>query len=100
MYNFKGTDYQAIINQKKIVLVDFYATWCEPCRKLEPILEDIEQNNKEVFFCKLDIDKYDDLVTQYQVKSFPTLILYYNGKEIKRHLGFCSKKELLNFLKI
>ncbi|PQP79261.1 thioredoxin [Candidatus Phytoplasma phoenicium] len=100
MYNFQGTDYQKIINQKKIVLVDFFAKWCGPCRKLEPILEDIEQNNKEIFFCKLDVDKHENLLIQNKINSFPTLILYYNGAEIKRHVGFCSKEELLNFLKI
>ncbi|MDV3166877.1 MAG: thioredoxin family protein [Vigna little leaf phytoplasma] len=100
MYKYQGEDYQEIINKKPIVLVDFYAEWCGPCNKMAPILEEISSIYQNIFFCKIDVDEYFSLAKQNKVNAFPTLILYFQGKEIKRQLGFCSRTGILNFLKV
>ncbi|MFP7699406.1 MAG: thioredoxin family protein [Candidatus Phytoplasma pyri] len=98
MYNYDGINYQTLINQKELVLVDFFAEWCGPCQKLTPILEQVSQIKKDIFFCKVNVDNYRSLVLENKVVSFPTLILYLKGKEIKRQIGYCSQNELINFL--
>ena len=83
-----------LINSKKI-LVDFFATWCGPCKMLGPVLEKAES---EVKVIKVDTDEFDDLAREYGVMSIPTLVLIEKGKEVKRHIGFIDKANLENFL--
>ncbi len=80
---------------KEEVLVDFYANWCGPCKMLAPILEEVGNYFKVI---KVDIDKHDDLAHRYGVMSIPTLILFKDGVEIKRHVGFLNKDALLEFI--
>ena len=88
-------NFDDLINDKK-VLVDFYATWCGPCKMLSPILEKVESNIKVI---KVDTDKFDDLAVKYGIMSIPTLILFEKGKEVKRNVGFIDKNRLEEFIK-
>lgn len=87
--------FQELIKVDKI-LVDFFATWCGPCRMLGPVLEKAESDIKVI---KIDTDEFEDLARSYGVMSIPTLVLLENGKEIKRNIGFIDKNSLENFLK-
>ena len=78
--------------------MDFYATWCGPCKMFGPIFEEVSKE-KDMNFIKLDVDKYSDIAREYGVMSIPTMILFRDGKEVKRHTGFMSKDDLLEFLK-
>ena len=78
------------------VLVDFFATWCGPCKMLGPVLEKTESDIKVI---KVDTDEFEDLSREYGVMSIPTLVLLENGKEVKRNVGFIDKNSLENFLK-
>ena len=78
-------------------VVDFYATWCGPCKMFGPIFEEVA-NEKNINFVKLDVDKYGDIARKYGVMSIPTIILFNDGKEVKRHTGFMSKDDFINFL--
>lgn len=88
-------DFVELIKEDKI-LIDFFATWCGPCKMLGPILEKVESNLKVV---KVDVDEFEDLAREYGVMSIPTLVVLENGKEVNRHIGFIDKNDLESFLK-
>ena len=80
------------INSKR-VLVDFYATWCGPCKMLGLVLEKL--NEKDIIpILKVDTDESEALANKYNIFSVPTLIIFENGKEIKRQTGYMSYEEL------
>ena len=79
--------------KKDIVLVDFYATWCGPCKMLGLVLEKFDDENI-VPILKLDVDEAKDVAEKYKVFTIPTLIIFENGKEIKRKVGYQSLDEL------
>ncbi len=83
--------------KNKIVLVDFWAEWCAPCRMMAPVLNDVaaELSGKS-YVGKVNIEQYQSLAQQYKVRSIPTLILFKDGKEINRFVGGKSKEFLLN----
>ena len=89
-------DFKDLITKETKVLVDFFATWCGPCKMLGPVLEKAESELKVI---KVDTDEFEDLSREYGVMSIPTLVLIENGKEIKRNIGFIDKNNLKNFLK-
>lgn len=80
---------------KRRVLVDFYADWCGPCKRLMPILEDI----KDIDILKVNVDSFGDLSRSFGIMSIPTLILFDNKKEIKKSIGFKTKEEILDMIK-
>ena len=86
-------DFNSLIKDK--VLVDFYANWCGPCKMLGPVLEKVESDIKVI---KVDVDAFEDLAREYGVMSIPTIILFNEGKEIKRNIGLIDKERLEKFL--
>ena len=79
--------------KKDRVLVDFYATWCGPCKMLGLVLEKFDDENI-VSILKLDVDEAKDVAEKYKVFTIPTLIIFENGKELKRKVGYQSLDEL------
>ena len=88
-----------VLNSDKKVLVDFYATWCGPCKIISPIIEEVAKENPEVKFVKVDIDANNELAEKYEVVYIPTLVVIENGKEITKSVGAISKEEILNLIK-
>lgn len=86
-------NFKELIKEK--TLVDFYANWCGPCKMITPELERAESNVKVV---KVDVDEFEDLAKEYGVMSIPTLILFNEGKEIKRNIGFIDKERIEKFV--
>lgn len=81
--------------EKKIVLMDFAAEWCGPCRMQDPILEDLKKKFEDkVEFKKIDVDKNNELANKYLIRAVPTLIIEKDGKIFKKYVGVTSLKEL------
>ena len=80
-----------VINNPGIALVDFYADWCGPCKMIAPIVESIANEHDDVVVGKLNIDEAYDIAVKYQVMSIPTLIVFKNGIEVSRSVGYRSK---------
>ena len=93
------TDFDTIKNAELPVLVDFGATWCAPCRMLEPILEEVaKEKQEEVIILKVNIDNCPKLTQQFGIRSVPTLILFNNGEIVTQKIGALSKGALLDFI--
>ena len=97
MIHLENENFDELIKDK--VVVDFFATWCGPCKMLGPVFEELSTEINDIKFVKVDIDELEDLCRKYKVMSVPTLIVFDNGKEIKRNIGFIPKDKLKEFIK-
>jgi thioredoxin 1 len=90
---------QDVLNSEKTVVVDFWATWCGPCKMVSPVLDEIAGENAEkITVAKLDIDANPSTARDYQVMSIPTMIVFQDGKPVKQIVGAKPKAALLNDL--
>ena len=87
---------EEVLNAKEPVLVDFWATWCGPCMRQGPVVEELAEEGYAVG--KVDVDQNMALAQQFRVVSIPTLILFKDGEEVKRFVGLTSKEELKSAL--
>ncbi|SFO15477.1 thioredoxin [Pseudonocardia ammonioxydans] len=87
---------QEVLKSEKAVLVDFWATWCGPCKMVAPVLDEIAgENTEKLTVAKLDIDANPEVARDYQVMSVPTMILFSGGKPVKQIVGAKPKAALL-----
>ncbi len=93
------SNFNTIIDSEKPVLVDFYATWCGPCKMLSPILKEVKDNlGDQISIIKIDIDKNQQVAAQYQVRGVPTMILFQKGKQLWRQSGVVDKNTLIKII--
>ena len=92
-YLEKENDFEKEIS-KEMVLVDFYADWCGPCKMMGKVLEEMA----DIDILKVNVDNFPNIARDFKVMSIPTIILFENGKELKRNIGFLNEKELTKFL--
>lgn len=94
-----GKSYNEIVTDEIPVLVDFYATWCGPCKTLAPILEEVKDSlGDKVKIIKIDVDNNEELASQQNVRGVPTMILYLKGKQVWRQSGVVDKQDIINVI--
>ncbi|MBE7019464.1 MAG: thioredoxin [Ruminococcaceae bacterium] len=88
-----------VLNQEIPVLVDFFATWCGPCKMLAPVLEELnDEYGGRIKIVKIDIDKHIELARQFRVATVPTMMIFENGEAKETVIGYHSKEELVDLL--
>lgn len=87
-----------VLKSDKKVLLDFYADWCNPCRMVSPIVEEIAKEHPEYKVCKINIDEQQDLASSFQVMSIPSLFVMENGKIVNQSTGAVPKTRILDML--
>ena len=91
---------EEVLKSEKTVLIDFWASWCGPCRMMSPVVDEIAGEMKDsVKVCKINIDEEQNLAVKYNVMSIPTFVVLKNGKEVGRTIGVQDKEEIKKLLK-
>ena len=91
---------EEVLKSDKTVLIDFWASWCGPCRIMSPVVNEIAEEMKDaVKVCKINIDEEQNLAVKYNVMSIPTFVVIRDGKEIGRTIGVQDKEEIKKMLK-
>lgn len=98
MKQINTAEFDALINEGKTVLVDFFATWCGPCKMLAPVLEEVAPDYPDVEFVKIDVDTDTDLARRYGVSVIPTLFVIKNGENTASTKGYLNADELRAFI--
>jgi|TARA_B100000795_G_C22619677_1_gene368352 thioredoxin 1 len=101
MATIKSTDetFDTLLKENKILLTDFWATWCGPCVQLAPTLEEISEEMKEVTVAKHNIDEEPNLPTKFGVRGIPTMILFVNGEQKSVKVGSTPKSDIVSWIK-
>ena len=89
---------EMVLRAEKKVLLDFWATWCGPCKMIAPVIDQIAEENDEIIVAKIDVDTDPELAIQFGVTSIPTLILMEKGEKIGQLVGYRPKEDILKFL--
>lgn len=84
--------------QNGVVLVDFFATWCGPCKMLSPVLEEVAQENPNISVLKIDVDEVGELAARFGIQAIPTLMLFKDGQRVDTRMGYQNKNQLLAFI--
>lgn len=90
--------FDILINNKNLVVVDFFATWCMPCKMLAPIMERVENRLDDVKFYSVDIDESEEIAKRYRVFSVPTLVAFREGKKVDSLVGLNSFDDIIDFV--
>ncbi|MBE6152954.1 MAG: thioredoxin [Firmicutes bacterium] len=90
-------NFNEIINDG-LTLVDFYAEWCGPCKMLGPIIEEVSNQVSNVKIIKINVDEHSNIAQKYGVMSIPTLIMFKDGQEIDKTIGFMTKEDMIEFI--
>jgi len=91
-----NSSFENIIKSDKPVLIDFFGSWCGPCKMLIPILKQVKDSlGERISIIKIDVDKNQELASKYQVRGVPTMILYQSGKQLWRQSGVLTKDQII-----
>lgn len=97
--NINRNNFQSeVVNSEKPVLLDFWASWCGPCRMVAPIVEEIAGERPDIKVGKINVDEQPELAGQFGVMSIPTLVVIKNGRIVNQAIGARSKREILSML--
>ena len=92
-----NTSFDGLLESEKLVIVDFWATWCGPCRMLSPILDEVEEEMADqIAVVKVNVDDADEIAMRYRIMSIPTLIFFKNGQMVDRTVGAMPKSTLVD----
>ena len=88
-----------VIKSEKLVVIDFFATWCVPCQMLTEVLHDVEKEYEDVVeIFKVDVDENQEIAIRYEVTSMPTLVFFKDGEEVERKIGYIEREELISII--
>ncbi|MPQ43324.1 thioredoxin [Clostridium tarantellae] len=88
-----------VLSQNGVVVVDFWATWCGPCKMIAPVIDELASEMKDVKFVKVDVDQNPSIAGKFQIASIPTLMMFKNGKPVDTLVGFRPKSALEETIK-
>ena len=92
-----NTSFDGLLESEKLVIVDFWATWCGPCRMLSPLLDEVEEEMADrIVVVKVNVDDADEIAMRYRIMSIPTLIFFKNGQMVDRSVGAMPKSMLVD----
>ncbi|MBQ9440945.1 MAG: thioredoxin [Alphaproteobacteria bacterium] len=91
-------EFEDILKKNNSILLDFFATWCGPCRMLMPLLDKVSEKLTDLLIIKIDVDKFSELANNYSVSAIPHLVLIKNGTEVASHAGFASSNNLIDWI--
>lgn len=95
-----NTNFNELLQDSKLVIVDFWATWCGPCRMLSPILDQVEEEMQDqITVVKVNVDDADEIAAQYRIMSIPTLLFVKNGQIVDKTVGAMPKPALVEKIK-
>jgi thioredoxin 1 len=94
MIEYNGQAYEEVVGSKGLVVVQYYATWCGPCKMLKPVLESIATDWTDTPFYRLDIDQFRDQAVNAGIRSVPTVVLYKDGEEVDRQSGYQPRERI------
>lgn len=89
---------ELVLKAEKKVLLDFWATWCGPCKMIAPIVEEIAEENEHIVLAKVNVDEEPELAIRYGISSIPTLLFFENGEKKSQLIGFRPKADILKFI--
>ena len=92
-----NTSFDGLLESEKLVIVDFWATWCGPCRMLSPLLDEVEEEMADkITVVKVNVDDADEIAMRYRIMSIPTLIFFKDGRMVDRSVGAMPKSVLVD----
>ena len=91
-----SSEFSGLLQEDKLLVVDFFATWCGPCKKLSPTLDEVsEEFGEQVNIVKVDVDESEDLAMNYGIRSVPTVLFFKNGQQVDKFVGALPKSEIV-----
>lgn len=90
---------EEVTKSEKPVLIDFWASWCGPCKMVSPLVDQLAEEHSEYKFCKVNVDEEESLAIKFGIMSIPTLIVFKNGEQKAKQIGALPKQEILDFIK-
>lgn len=98
MIEVTNSTFEEVIKSSKLCIIDFWAPWCGPCKKLVPILEDIEENASVLTIGKVNVDEEEELANRFNIQSLPTMALYKDGEFKGTMIGLKTTNDIVNWI--